>query len=281
MTVSVFIRARNEGDPIRETLQVIAAQTRRPDEVVVLDNDSDDDTAAVAAGCGARVCRMDRESFSYGAALNRALEDTRGDIIVFLSAHSPPVDERWLECLTEPIASGRADGTFGRQVPIPGVNLLEEWVLLRTFPRRPRRWLAALGLQRVSFSNANAAVSRDLLRSSLFREDLAFAEDLEWWKRVSAAGARVEYRPEAAVYHSHPFDTAVIEHRMELAGRAMKQAGIGSVYRGWPARSVVFAGTIGIDALYCLARGDLVALRRILRYRKAYFRGLYRGLLGA
>ena len=54
-TLSIVIPARDEADNLPHLLRSIAASSLRPIEVIVVDDDSTDDTAGVAAGFGATV----------------------------------------------------------------------------------------------------------------------------------------------------------------------------------------------------------------------------------
>lgn len=59
-TISVVIPARNAGRTIGETLESVRLQTHKPDEVVLVDDGSLDDTVAVAfrAFPGIRILRQ-------------------------------------------------------------------------------------------------------------------------------------------------------------------------------------------------------------------------------
>ena len=54
-TISVVIPVYNDAALLRRCLEALAAQTRRADEIVVVDNGSTDDSAEVARRGGARV----------------------------------------------------------------------------------------------------------------------------------------------------------------------------------------------------------------------------------
>ena len=70
-TVSVIIRAKDEAASIGRTLDLLAAQTRPPDEVIVVDSGSADATRADRASQhGARVIEIPAESFTFGGSLN-------------------------------------------------------------------------------------------------------------------------------------------------------------------------------------------------------------------
>ena len=57
-TISLVIPARNEAENLRILLPSCLVQTRVPDEIIVVDDDSTDATASVAAEFGADVLRI-------------------------------------------------------------------------------------------------------------------------------------------------------------------------------------------------------------------------------
>ncbi|HEX9039985.1 MAG TPA: glucosyl-3-phosphoglycerate synthase [Trebonia sp.] len=95
LTVSVVIPARNEEPTVGEVVSRIArlaAGTGLVDELVVIDSDSTDKTAAAAAGAGATVHRAREVAPDLGAfpgkgeALWKSLLVTKGDLLVFVDA---------------------------------------------------------------------------------------------------------------------------------------------------------------------------------------------------
>ncbi len=88
-----MIPVRDDAEGLRRCLRALAAQTLAPLEIVVVDNASSDDSAAVALAAGARVEPEDEEGIPAAAA--RAFDEARGDIIARLDADCvPPPD--WL-----------------------------------------------------------------------------------------------------------------------------------------------------------------------------------------
>jgi glycosyltransferase involved in cell wall biosynthesis len=78
-TVSVVFPAYNEEEGIAHAVRTFGA-LEPVDEVVVIDNNSRDRTAELAAAAGGRVIREDRQG--YGFALRRGLAEATGDLIV-------------------------------------------------------------------------------------------------------------------------------------------------------------------------------------------------------
>ncbi|HRP71895.1 MAG TPA: glycosyltransferase family 2 protein [Luteimonas sp.] len=102
MTISIILPAKNEAEGLRRTLP--ALRERMPEaEIIVVDDGSTDDTAAVSAGFGARVLSSPY-SMGNGAAIKRGARAASGGILVFMDAdgqHDPACIEALLAKLDE------------------------------------------------------------------------------------------------------------------------------------------------------------------------------------
>lgn len=87
-TVSVVIPARNDAAALERCLTALDHQLVTPLEVVVVDNGSTDDTAAVARSHGARVVPEARVGIPMAAATG--YDAARGEVIARLDADSLP-----------------------------------------------------------------------------------------------------------------------------------------------------------------------------------------------
>ncbi len=85
VTLSVIIPAYNEEQYLPRTLEAIAEARRQyPCEVVVVDNDSTDRTAAIAAAFGARVVRENVRNIA--TVRNTGAAAATGSVLVFVDA---------------------------------------------------------------------------------------------------------------------------------------------------------------------------------------------------
>jgi glycosyltransferase involved in cell wall biosynthesis len=84
MSISVVIPAYNRSRFIAETLESVLAQTLQPDEVLVIDDGSTDDTAAIAESFAPRVRVYRRSNQRQAAARNFGVQQATSEWIAFL-----------------------------------------------------------------------------------------------------------------------------------------------------------------------------------------------------
>lgn len=79
--ISVILPTFNRADLIGETLDSLLAQTRRPDEILVIDDGSTDSTPEVLGRYDAEFRVIRQDNAGKATALNRALSEAQGDLI--------------------------------------------------------------------------------------------------------------------------------------------------------------------------------------------------------
>ena len=85
-TVSVVIPCYNGAAFLRETLDSVLAQTHAPLEVIVVDDGSTDDSAAIAESYGPPVRVIRQRNQGESVARNRGIDEARGDWIAFIDS---------------------------------------------------------------------------------------------------------------------------------------------------------------------------------------------------
>ena len=112
MKVSFLIPAFNEAATIGEVLERIALLDLDA-QVIVVDDGSTDDTAAIAEAAGATVVRQPNRG--KGAAIRAAIPLIEGEIAVIQDADME-YDPAEVPALIDPIVSGVADVVFGSRL---------------------------------------------------------------------------------------------------------------------------------------------------------------------
>src|SRR5579872_3123359 len=86
MTVSVLIATFNSSSTIRATLDSVFGQTRQPDEVLVLDDGSTDDTTEIVRSYGSRITLLPGQHEGVACARNKLCSRATGDFLAFLDS---------------------------------------------------------------------------------------------------------------------------------------------------------------------------------------------------
>ncbi len=221
MLISVVIRTLNEEEHLPDLLQGIRRQQFAKDhsvEIVVIDSGSSDATLAIAEEHGCRITHIRKEDFSFGRSLNRGCAFANGEILVFVSGHCVPVDERWLEHLVAPLIDGVCSYSYGRQHGYGPTKFSESRVFLKYYST------ASLLPQTGFFANnANAALLRSVWEDYRFDEVLTGLEDMHLAKRLVSNGHRVGYVAEAGVYHIHEESWGQVLNRYEREAAALAE----------------------------------------------------------
>ncbi|WP_454850177.1 glycosyltransferase family 2 protein [Promicromonospora soli] len=121
--VVVVIPAHNESEGITETVTALSRQTRRPDEVLVVSDNSTDNTVDLAEIAGAHVTETVGNSYKKAGALNQALSTVlpqlqEDDFVLVQDADSvldPEFIESALSRLTADDRLGAVGGVFRGQ----------------------------------------------------------------------------------------------------------------------------------------------------------------------
>ena len=90
MKVTAAITTYNRAPYLPGALESVLAQTRPPDEVLVVDDGSTDDTPDVLARYGDRIRIVRQENRGRSEARNTALREAGGELLSFLDS-----DDRW------------------------------------------------------------------------------------------------------------------------------------------------------------------------------------------
>ena len=205
--VSIIVTTRNRSAQLRQTLesfQCLQVPKELPAELLVVDNASTDDTAAVIkAAClpRLRLRYLHEPQPGKSNALNSGLANTSGEIILFTDDDVRPC-ETWLQAMA--LGLGRNS-----------VSVVAGLVRMASHLQRPwmsdlhRGYLASIGsvAARPDLVGANMGIRRDVLRKvSAFDPELGSGamgngEDTLFGFQLNSAGFPAHGVPEAVVEH--------------------------------------------------------------------------------
>ena len=209
--ISVVIRARNAASDLQRCLAGLKRQVLPGDtelELIVVDNDSTDETRTVAQRLGAVVVPISRAEFSWGRALNRGIAQAHGAVVLLLSSDAVPADENWMRHMVEPFQEPDVAVVYGRQLPYPDAPVDERIRLKRTFGTQPitldkRQHADNPSAKGMLASNACAAIRRTVWQTHPYDEETSGGEEGPFTCQALKQGFRCLYQPRAQVHHSH------------------------------------------------------------------------------
>lgn len=197
--VSVVVPAYNAAAVIGNCLAALQRQTYPAEcyEVIVVDDGSQDETAALAAAAASVVSEGKR---GKSGARNLGAEHARGEILLFTDADCEPVPE-WIErmvapFLCDPAVAGVKGAYLSRQ---------SEYIARFTQVEVEERYDRMAREETINFIDTYAAGYRraTFLEHNGFDESLPEVEDQDLSFRLARAGHKMVFVPDARVYHQH------------------------------------------------------------------------------
>jgi lipopolysaccharide/colanic/teichoic acid biosynthesis glycosyltransferase/GT2 family glycosyltransferase len=212
---SVIVPVYNGAGTIERCLNALAAQTVAPGryEVIVVDDGSTDDTAAVIARWRRahphiQLTLLSQANAGPAAARNRGAAAARAPLLLFTDADCAPTPT-WIEAMTAPFADPDVAGAKGAYVT-EQTGLVPRFVQAEYEDRYDRM----AGQAQIDFIDTYSAA----YRRAIFLENEGFdpifttasVEDQEFSFRLAQKGYRLVFAPAARVSHLH--DSSVREY---------------------------------------------------------------------
>lgn len=223
--VSVVVAARNASGVIGACLSSLAGQTFTAHEVIVVDDGSSDQTAAIAGAHGARVIRS--EAVGASLARNLGLQHARGRIVAFTDADCT-VPPDWIALLVAAIERTGATGAGGPQrnrfpADVAGADAFDAFFRLASVVSDYTR--SGGGLREVAHNAScnSAYLKTELLAVGGFAPGLWPGEDVDLDLRLRSRGARLVFVPEALVHHHRPGTLSWFRRMMRRYGAAERR----------------------------------------------------------
>lgn len=196
-TVSIIIRTKNEERWISSCLESVFSQEFKDFEVIIVDNNSIDNTVEKAKQFKIADI-LNISEYLPGKALNLGVKASSGKYFVCLSGHCVPVNNYWLGNLVDNIKLPDVAGVYGRQQPLSYSSDFDKRDLLITFGLDRK-----VQVKDSFFHNANSIIKKSIWADIPFDDETTNIEDRIWAKEVIRQGYKIIYEPNACVYHYH------------------------------------------------------------------------------
>lgn len=179
MRISVVVPAYNAAAFLPRCLKSIFAQTLKPEEVIVVDDGSTDNTAALAAELGATV--VSRVNGGLSAARNTGIQKASSEWIALLDA-----DDMWApEKLERQAALIRTETVL----VYTGIRIFDDNGIREEKPGVGVAMAQEMLRYRNPITPSTALAKREaVLMGGGFREDIRACEDWEMWVRLQRLG---------------------------------------------------------------------------------------------
>ncbi len=178
--ISVVIRNKNQRDALDFLLKNLSERYQNDiDEIIVLDNLSNDDSEEICKMYGVKFIQI--KKFSYGSSANLAAEYASNKIIVIFSAHAYPVSHDFFKLISE---------KFDQNNNLAGLRCLHNKNDYKNYINQ----VSSKDDPNISgLIFCGSAFSKKVWELHKFKDDITTMEDKEWSVRVLKEGYDIEF----------------------------------------------------------------------------------------
>lgn len=228
LSISLVIPTLDPGRNFGALLHRLKGQGRTPLEILVVDSGSQDGTKQTLQQFP-EIRLIEVANLPGPASWNRACQEARGDLVVFLGQDALPDSGDWLNHLTAPFEDAAVAGVYGRQQASTSSDPLSNFRLTKRFCSQAHWRRLRVGdpirYKSLPFFLENAAVRRSVWQGIHFNEHLPVGADRVWAREAVLASYTVAYAPDARVTRELPVGLKGAFTLGKLYGYADQQVG--------------------------------------------------------
>lgn len=227
--IEVVIPTYNGGKMFCQVTEMLKQQVGiTPNDVLIIDSSSGDQTVQVAENAGFRVQIINKKDFGHGKTRRMAAEQSTAEYIVFMTQDAIPASNDSIIQLCKPLMENQNIGvTYGRQLPTTEAGAIGNHARLFNYPAhsqmKTKADIPVLGIKTIFCSDSFAAYNRNTLLAAGNFQDVSFGEDTLMADKIIHMDYAVYYNKDACVYHSHYLTLKEEFRRSIFIGRLHRQ----------------------------------------------------------
>jgi glycosyltransferase involved in cell wall biosynthesis len=205
--VSAYIPAYDAGEFLARCIESLIAQTLPPDEILVIDDGSRDQSAAIAQSYPQVTLIRHEQNRGLGAARNTAFRAARNELVASLDADCV-ADPGWLAALVAHMDDPQIAGAGGRLVEGVRRTVADRWRCVHM----PQEWgREPIDNPRFLFGCNNLFRKSAVMEAGGYDEAMRTnGEDTDLSRKLHERGWRLIYDPHAEAMHLRHDNTASI-----------------------------------------------------------------------
>lgn len=218
MNVDLIIPTYKPGEKLKKSLNRLAAQTRKPDRILLINTEEKFFRQDITQGFdNVEVYHITKQEFDHGRTRDYGASLSDADLLMFMTDDAVPADRHLIENLIKAFENPAVAAAYGRQMADPQKNYIEYYTRIFNYPRESRLKtkadLKTLGIKTFFCSNVCSMYRKSdydamggFLHRTIFNEDMIMAS------KLIEAGKAIAYEADAKVWHWHDY-TAVEQLR--------------------------------------------------------------------
>lgn len=219
MNVDLIIPTYKPGEKFKKSLRRLAAQTRKPDRIILINTEKDlFQEDMIAPYENVEVHHIKKQEFDHGRTRDYGASLSNADLILFMTDDAVPKDQYLIENLIKAFEDPTVAAAYGRQMADPKKNYIEYYTRIFNYPDQSRlktkEDLDTLGIKTFFCSNVCSAYrKKDYDAMGGFLHKTIFNEDMIMASKLIEAGKAIAYQADARVWHWHDYTAFEQLHR--------------------------------------------------------------------